>query len=280
MGRGARLEAQGQVMSSGGDRERRWHAHSEPFNLPAVHVHPCGSQVPVCAVQPEPIEAFAAKHDERTHGGRARREWSTPFVLVFYRGDPRYSCTASVALPTRSLKATVARKNWSAALSGPERAGGHAACQLMRQSASRHRSPRASTKSGRAPRAHHPAPLLSLSASSRAHALLLQAPGASGTGSRLSEVDKYLLLGTPADGERQQSRWHLASRCGVAASCTDAWPLRSSSSCSTSTSWRLRRLTGHGQWINGRCCQRCTVIGSVCAFVPDVWSGLATFRYI
>ena len=76
LGRGARLEAQGQVMSSGGNREGRCHAHSEPFNLPAVHVHPCGSQVPVCAVQPEPIEVFAAKHDERTHGGRARREWS------------------------------------------------------------------------------------------------------------------------------------------------------------------------------------------------------------
>ena len=67
---------------------------------------------------------------------------------------------------------------------------------------------------------------------------------------------------------------------GLIASCTVAWPLRSSSTCSTSTSWRLRRHMGHGQWINGRCCQECTVIGSVCAFVPDVWSVLATFGYI
>ena len=67
---------------------------------------------------------------------------------------------------------------------------------------------------------------------------------------------------------------------GLTASCRDAWPLRSSSSCCTAISWRLRRLMGHGQWINGRCCQGCTEIGSVCALVPDVWSGLATFRYI
>ena len=71
-------------------------------------------------------------------------------------------------------------------------------------------STRFNEERSRAKRAYHPAPLLSLSASSRAHALLLQAPGASGTGSRLSEVDKYLLLGTPADGERQQSRLHRA----------------------------------------------------------------------
>ena len=67
---------------------------------------------------------------------------------------------------------------------------------------------------------------------------------------------------------------------GLVASCTDAWPLRSSSSCSTATSWRLRRLMGHGRWTNGRFCQGCTGIGSVCALVPDVWSGLDTFRYI
>ena len=67
---------------------------------------------------------------------------------------------------------------------------------------------------------------------------------------------------------------------GLVASCTDAWSLRSSSSCSTATSWRLRRLMGHGRWTNGRFCQGCTGIGSVCALVPDVWSGLDTFRYI
>ena len=67
---------------------------------------------------------------------------------------------------------------------------------------------------------------------------------------------------------------------GLVASCMDAWSLRSSSSCSTATSWRLRRLMGHGRWINGRFCQGCTGIGSVCALVPDVWSGLDTFRYI
>ena len=67
---------------------------------------------------------------------------------------------------------------------------------------------------------------------------------------------------------------------GLAASCRDAWPLRSSSMCCTAISWRLRRLMGHGQWICGRCCQGCTGIGSVCALVPDVWSGEATFGYI
>ena len=45
---------------------------------------------------------------------------------------------------------------------------------------------------------------------------------------------------------------------GLVASYTDAWSLRSSSSCSTATSWRLRRLMGHGRWTNGRFCQGCT----------------------
>ena len=44
----------------------------------------------------------------------------------------------------------------------------------------------------------------------------------------------------------------------LAASCREEWPLWSSSSCSTSTFWRLRRLMGHGRWINGRFCQGCT----------------------
>ena len=65
---------------------------------------------------------------------------------------------------------------------------------------------------------------------------------------------------------------------GVAASCTDAWLLRGSSSCCTATSWRLRRLMGHGQWINGRCWQGCTVIGSVCACLCRMWGQIGHFR--
>ena len=67
---------------------------------------------------------------------------------------------------------------------------------------------------------------------------------------------------------------------GLAAYCTDAWLSPEQFKLLHLSSWRLRRFIGPGQWICGRCWQECTEIRSVCALVPDVWSGEATFGYI
>ena len=47
-----------------------------PFNLSAMHVHPCGFQVPVCAMHPVPVMCLPQLMMNGPMGRRARCDWS------------------------------------------------------------------------------------------------------------------------------------------------------------------------------------------------------------
>ena len=62
--------------------------------------------------------------------------------------------------------------------------------------------------------------------------------------------------------------------------CVDAWPFAEAIQAAAFSSWRLRRLVGHGQWICGRCWQGCTGSISVSRVCAGCGCRIATFGYI
>ena len=84
----------------------------------------------------------------------------------------------------------------------------------------------------------------------------------SGRTSKESGFDRLFLLVDSLSDVDSIALFALAA-LGLAASCTDAWLSQEQFELLHLSSWRLRRLMGHGQWICGRWRQGCTGIGSV-----------------
>ena len=84
----------------------------------------------------------------------------------------------------------------------------------------------------------------------------------SGRTSKESGFDRLFLLVDSLSDVDSIALFPLAA-LGLAASCTDAWLSQEQFELLHLSSWRLRRLMGHGQWICGRWRQGCTGIGSV-----------------